>query len=156
MRPPAFARRSIAGSIARWSLEGHPMHEVIGIGIDLVDCARIERMLGDHEQAFLDRVYTSAEQAYCVRSRNRIERLAARYAAKEAVLKAIGTGMRDGMSWTEIEVSHDVLGAPGVSLTGAVARAASERGVVRLHLSLTHAGGVAMAQVTAMGLVRPA
>ena len=129
------------------------MHEVIGIGIDLVDCARIERMLGDHEQAFLDRVYTAAEQAYCARSRNRIERLAARYAAKEAVLKAIGTGMRDGMSWTEIEVSHDVLGAPGVGLTGAVARTASERGVVRLHLSLTHAGGVAMAQVTAMGLV---
>ena len=132
------------------------MHEVVGIGIDLVDCARIERMLGDHAQAFLDRVYTVAEQAYCARSRNRIERLAARYAAKEAVLKALGTGMRDGMSWTEIEVSHDLLGAPVVSLTGVVAQTACERGVVRLHLSMTHAGGVAMAQVMAMGLVRPA
>jgi holo-[acyl-carrier protein] synthase len=129
------------------------MHEVIGIGIDLVDCARIERMLGDHEQAFLDRVYTAAEQAYCARARNRMERLAARYAAKEAVLKAIGTGMRDGMSWTEIDVTHDLLGAPTIGLTGAVARAAAERGVVRLHLSMTHAGGLAMAQVTAMGLV---
>jgi holo-[acyl-carrier protein] synthase len=113
-------------------------------------------MLGDHEQAFLDRVYTAAEQAYCGRSRNRIERLAARYAAKEAVLKALGTGMRDGMSWTEIEVSHDLLGAPVVSLTGVVAQTASERGVVRLHLSLTHAGGVAMAQVMAVGLVSTA
>ncbi|MBM4111160.1 MAG: holo-ACP synthase [Phycisphaerae bacterium] len=130
------------------------MHDILGIGIDLVDCARIERMLGDHEQMFLDRVYTAAEQDYCGRARNRIERLAARYAAKEAVLKAIGTGMRDGMSWTEIEVSHDGLGAPAVTLTGVVARTAAERGVVRLHLSMTHAGGMAMAQVVAMGLVR--
>jgi holo-[acyl-carrier protein] synthase len=64
--------------------------------------------------------------------------------------------MRDGMSWTEIEVSHDLLGAPVVSLTGVVAQTASERGVVRLHLSLTHAGGVAMAQVMAVGLVSTA
>ncbi|MBM4051308.1 MAG: holo-ACP synthase [Planctomycetes bacterium] len=132
------------------------MHEVIGIGIDLVECARIERMLGEHGQAFLDRVYTGAEQASCARSRNRVERLAGRYAAKEAVLKAIGTGMRDGMCWTEIEVSNDLLGAPSVRLAGAVARTAAERGVVRLHLSLTHDGGVAMAQVMAMGPFRPA
>ena len=127
------------------------MHEVVGIGIDLVDCGRIERMLADHGQAFLDRVYTPAEQAYCGRSRNQIERLAARYAAKEAVLKALGTGMRDGMSWTEIEVSHDALGAPVVTLHGEVARVAAARGVGRLAVSLTHAGGLAMAEVMALG-----
>jgi holo-[acyl-carrier protein] synthase len=127
------------------------MHEVVGIGIDLVDCGRIERMLADHGQAFLDRVYTPGEQAYCGRSRNQIERLAARYAAKEAVLKALGTGMRDGMSWTEIEVSHDALGAPVVTLHGEVARVAAARGVGRLAVSLTHAGGLAMAEVMALG-----
>jgi holo-[acyl-carrier protein] synthase len=127
------------------------MHEVVGIGIDLVDCGRIERMLSDHGQAFLDRVYTPAEQAYCGRSRNQVERLAARYAAKEAVLKALGTGMRDGMSWTEIEVSHDALGAPVVTLHGEVARVAAARGVGRLAVSLTHAGGLAMAEVMALG-----
>jgi holo-[acyl-carrier protein] synthase len=127
------------------------MHEVVGIGIDLVDCGRIERMLADHGQAFLDRVYTPGEQAYCGRSRNQIERLAARYAAKEAVLKALGTGMRDGMSWTEIDVSHDALGAPVVTLHGEVARVAAARGVGRLAVSLTHAGGLAMAEVMALG-----
>ncbi|MEY4103856.1 MAG: Holo-[acyl-carrier-protein] synthase [Planctomycetota bacterium] len=127
------------------------MHEVVGIGIDLVDCGRIERMLADHGQAFLDRVYTPGEQAYCGRSRNQIERLAARYAAKEAVLKALGTGMRDGMSWTEIEVRHDALGAPVVTLHGEVARVAAARGVGRLAVSLTHAGGLAMAEVMALG-----
>jgi holo-[acyl-carrier protein] synthase len=127
------------------------MHEVVGIGIDLVDCGRIERMLADHGQAFLDRVYTPGEQAYCGRSRNQIERLAARYAAKEAVLKALGTGMRDGMSWTEIDVSHDALGAPVVTLHGEVARVAAARGVSRLAVSLTHAGGLAMAEVMALG-----
>ncbi|MFZ9689828.1 MAG: holo-ACP synthase [Phycisphaerales bacterium] len=127
------------------------MHEVVGIGIDLVDCGRIERMLSDHGQAFLDRVYTPAEQAYCSRSRNQVERLAARYAAKEAALKALGTGMRDGMSWTEIEVSHDALGAPVVTLHGEVARVAAARGVGRLAVSLTHAGGLAMAEVMALG-----
>lgn len=127
------------------------MHEVVGIGIDLVDCGRIERMLSDHGQAFLDRVYTPAEQAYCGRSRNQVERLAARYAAKEAALKALGTGMRDGMSWTEIEVSHDALGAPVVTLHGEVARVAAARGVGRLAVSLTHAGGLAMAEVMALG-----
>ena len=127
------------------------MHEVVGIGIDLVDCGRIERMLSDHGQAFLDRVYTPAEQAYCGRSRNQVERLAARYAAKEAALKALGTGMRDGMSWTEIEVGHDALGAPVVTLHGEVARVAAARGVGRLAVSLTHAGGLAMAEVMALG-----
>ena len=71
--------------------------------------------------------------------------------AKEAVLKALGTGMRDGMSWTEIEVSHDALGAPVVTLHGEVARVAAARGVGRLAVSLTHAGGLAMAEVMALG-----
>lgn len=127
------------------------MPDVLGIGVDLVDCDRIERMLTEHGQAFLDRVYTPLEQAYCDRSRNRVERLAARYAAKEAVLKALGTGMREGMSWTEIEVGHDALGAPTVTLAGVVAREASGRGIARLAISLSHAGGLAMAEVIALG-----
>lgn len=140
--------RSGAGGAANMSEQSG---EVIGVGIDLVDVERIERMLADHGDAFLERVYTQGERAYCGLARNRTERLAARYAAKEALLKALGTGMRDGMAWTEIEVAHDPLGAPTMTLTGAVAAAAAARGVVRVAVSLTHAGGFAMAQVVLQG-----
>ncbi len=126
------------------------MTEIVGIGIDLCDCARVERMLADHSDAFLDRVLTPSERTYCLAARGSTDRVAARYAAKEALLKSLGTGLRDGMAWTEIEVAHDALGAPTISVRGEVARAATALGVDRFLITLSHAGGMAIAQVMAV------
>ena len=93
--------------------------QIIAHGIDLVDCKRIEDMLKRHETRFLKRIYTPAEQHYSGQGKHRIERLAARFAAKEAVLKLIGTGWRGKIAWTDIEVMHTPLGQPRVNLTGA-------------------------------------
>ena len=124
---------------------------IIAHGIDLVDCRRIEAMLDKHGQHFLDRVFTQAEQAYAGRGRNRVERLAVRFAAKEAVFKLVGTGWRDRMAWTDIEVVNDPMGRPSVHLSGQVRRAADRMGIVQISISLTHTADLAIASVVALG-----
>ncbi len=117
-------------------------------GIDLVEIARIQKLLDDHGDRFLDRVFTAQERAYAdAGGVRRVERLAARFAAKEALLKAIGTGLRSGMSWTDIEVCTLPSGEPFIAATGRVAEVASMRGISRWLLSLSHTGGLAMASV---------
>lgn len=117
-------------------------------GIDLVDIDRIQRMLTEHGDRFLQRVFTSAEQEYAKSGGVRCaERLAARFAAKEAVLKAIGTGLRSGMSWTEIEVRVLPSGAPMIATSGRVAEVTGECGISNWLLSLSHSGGFAIASV---------
>ena len=126
--------------------------DVIGHGIDLVEIARIEGMLEDHGPRFIDRCFTPGERIYADEGRAvRAERFAARFAAKEAVLKALGTGLRDGIDWTELEVIRDALGKPGVRLHGRAAELATAAGIEGWELSLTHAGGLAMASVIALG-----
>jgi phosphopantetheine--protein transferase-like protein len=88
---------------------------ILGHGIDLVEIARIQRMLADHGERFLERCFTPAEREYAEPARRREEHLAARFAAKEAVLKAMGTGLDDGLAWTEIE---DLTGAHRVDRRG--------------------------------------
>jgi holo-[acyl-carrier protein] synthase len=123
---------------------------LIGHGIDLVDTARIAKMLDEHGERFLGRCFTAAEHEYCHENgRRRIERLAARFAAKEAVLKALGTGWRDGIAWTDIEVVREPSGRPGIRLHGRAARIAAELGIAGWHLSLTHTQSHAMASVIA-------
>lgn len=120
----------------------------IAHGIDLVDIARIERMLADHGDRFLQRVFTPLEQQYAQAGGMRgAERLAARFAAKEAVLKALGTGLRSGMSWTEIEVGILPSGAPTLVTTGCVDAVARERTIASWLISLSHSGGFAVASV---------
>ncbi len=120
----------------------------IAHGIDLVDIARIERMLADHGDRFLQRVFTTAEQEYSKAGGLRCaERLAARFAAKEAVLKALGTGLRSGMSWTEIEVRVLPSGAPSLVTTGCVGDVARQRTITAWLISLSHSGGFAVASV---------
>lgn len=112
---------------------------VLGHGIDLVETARIRRLHDEHGQRFLDRCFTAAEQAYCARSAKRYyEHLAGRFAAKEAVLKVLGTGWRSGIAWTDIEILPDGQGKPVIQLSGITAQLARERGIVRWLVSISH------------------
>jgi len=124
---------------------------VVGHGIDLVEISRIERMLADHGEAFLARVFTAHEQqaAEAIGLR-RAERLAARFAAKEATLKAIGTGLRSRMCWTDIEVVTLPSGAPSLRVSGEVCSIAEQQGIRTWMVSLSHAGGFAVASVLAL------
>lgn len=122
---------------------------IIGTGIDIIEVERIEQALRRHPQRFLHRVFTPGEIAYCESSEtHRSRRLAARFAAKEATLKAFGLGLRD-VKWTDIEVTRDALGKPTLCLFGRLKQIADERGVARLHLSLSHSKDYAIAQVVA-------
>jgi holo-[acyl-carrier protein] synthase len=121
----------------------------IRVGVDIVGVERIARLASEHH-ASLDRVFTPAELEYCAGKRRRNEHLAARFAAKEAVLKAIGTGLRRRMQWTDVEVVRDPSGRPGVRLHGEVAEWARRRGVDSIDVSLSHSAGIAVAEAIAV------
>jgi holo-[acyl-carrier protein] synthase len=111
---------------------------ILGIGIDLVDVARFARIAGRHDPGFATSLFTAAEIAWCQRQRRPMPHLAARFAAREAVLKALGTGLVGLMSWRDIEVVAG--GGPGVAemtLAGEVRAVADRLGVTRVHLALT-------------------
>ena len=120
---------------------------IVGSGIDLVEIARIQQSRERYGQRFLNRVYTAAEQAYCLRKRNAAESLAARFAAKEAGAKALGTGISHGVNWLEIEVIREPGGRPSIRFHGRAAEIAEQMGVAHVALSLTHTSGLAMASV---------
>jgi holo-[acyl-carrier protein] synthase len=112
---------------------------ILGHGIDIVETDRIRRLCQEHGQRFLDRVFTAAEQEYCSGNPKRyFEHLAGRFAAKEAVLKVLGTGWRGGIAWTDIEIIRDISGQPSVKLTGECAKIAQQRGISQWHVSLSH------------------
>ena len=111
----------------------------IGHGIDLVETSRIAQMVEEHGQRFLDRCFTPGEQAYCMKSQKRcIEHLAGRFAAKEAVLKVLGTGWRGGIAWTDIEVTKEESGQPMIKLSGECARIANDLGITKWMISISH------------------
>ncbi|USN99428.1 MAG: holo-ACP synthase [Phycisphaeraceae bacterium] len=122
---------------------------IIGHGIDAVDVARISDLLDRQGERFRDRCFTADEQAYAETSKRRDEHYAARFAAKEAVMKALGTGWAQGVGWTDVEVTRDDAGRPGVRLHGGAARIAEERGITRWTISLTHTDSIAFASVIA-------
>ena len=112
-------------------------------------------MLSDHHERFRDRVFTPDEIAYCESSRKRsAEHFAARFAAKEAVLKALGTGWRDGIAWTDIEIRRDPAGVPSVHLSGQAASLAAAAGITRWLISLSHTADLAQASAIGLGEVR--
>jgi len=124
---------------------------VLGHGIDLVECDRIAHILDRHEQRFLDRVLTQAEQSRAGQfKKNSIPFIAGRFAAKEAILKMIGTGWRGRIAWTDMEILPDEQGQPVVSLSGETARRADEMGIRKVLLSITHTDHYASA--SAIGL----
>ena len=124
---------------------------IVGVGMDLVQVSRVDALLERKGERALARLFTPAEAARCRGGRSPRESFAARFAAKEAVFKALGTGWGRGGSWTEVEVVSAPSGAPSIRLHGAAAAAAGAAGVTRVHLSLTHTGDVAAACVVLEG-----
>ncbi len=124
---------------------------VLRHGIDLVECSRIADVLSRHGARFLDRVLTPSEQERAKAYRDAVPFVAGRWAAKEAILKMIGTGWRGKISWTDIEILSDPLGQPLVRLTGEVQRIAAARGVSNVLLSITHTQQHAAASAIGIG-----
>ena len=132
-----------------------PAHESIrGIGVDLAKIPRMRQVVERWQGRFLRRVFTEQEIAYCQRRHDPIPHLAARFAAKEAVMKALGTGLRMGVTWREVEVRRERGEAPTMVLTGRTAAIARARGASRILVSLTHDGDYAFAQVMLVGEAR--
>lgn len=119
---------------------------IVGIGIDIIEIHRMRTAIDN--PSFVRRVFTPAESAYCLsRGRQGAASYAARFAAKEAVMKALGTGLAGGGTWLEIETLPDAMGKPVLKLTGAFNQLADSLGVTCIHVSLTHAQDYAAAQV---------
>jgi holo-[acyl-carrier protein] synthase len=120
---------------------------IVGTGVDLAEVDRIRDAIERHGRRFIDRIYTPAEIAYVERKANRFERYAARFAAKEAGMKAIGTGWKCGVRWQDFEVTNLPSGRPTLTLHGVAAKFADGLGVRNIALSLTHTAAQAMAIV---------
>ncbi|MHB8846733.1 MAG: holo-ACP synthase [Nitrospirota bacterium] len=126
---------------------------IIGIGVDLVKISRLEKA-GNGHPGFLERVFTEKEREYCNRQKFPPQHYAARFASKEAILKAFGTGLSAGMKWTDIEVLHGVGGGPIVNLTGIARDHADLKGVKQILLSYSHDEGYAVANAVLIGGAR--
>ena len=120
---------------------------ILGTGVDLAEVHRIRESIERFGNRFVERIYTDREISYVERKANRYERFAARFAAKEAGMKALGTGWRRGIQWKDFEVANLSSGRPTLLLHGIAERLASEMGVNAIHLSLTHTQDSALAYV---------
>jgi len=120
---------------------------IVGLGLDVAEVDRIEAAITRHGAPFIERLFTPAEAAYCERYANRFERYAARFAVKEAAMKALGTGWRHGVRWRDIEVTRDTNGKPGLRLVGVAREFADRLGARNITVSITHSGNLALAQV---------
>jgi holo-[acyl-carrier protein] synthase len=120
---------------------------IVGTGVDLAEVPRIRASIERFGARFIERIYTPAEIAYVERKASRWERYAARFAAKEAGMKAIGTGWRHGVRWQDFEVANLPSGKPTLRLHGVAARVAEKLGVRNVSLSITHTAELGMAHV---------
>lgn len=125
---------------------------IIGIGTDIVECLRIAQMIERHAHLFLNRVFTDKEIEYCSSSKAATQHYAGRWAAKEAVLKALGTGWSRGISWRDIEVRNDHRGRPSVAFGGGARETCEQLGITEMHLSISHCRTFATATAVACGL----
>jgi len=123
---------------------------IVSHGIDLIECERIARLVQRYPEQFLGRILTEAERAYVQSKRDSVPHIAGRFAAKEAVLKVLGTGWRGQISWRDMEVLNTDAGKPEVSLSGECARVARRLGITQILLSITHTPNYAAA--SAIGL----
>ncbi len=124
---------------------------ILGTGVDLAEVGRIRDAITRYGRRFIERIYTPAEIAYMERKANRFERYAGRFAAKEAGMKAIGTGWRRGVRWQDFEVTNLASGRPTLQLHGEAERIAGELGVKVISLSITHTAELGMAHVILEG-----
>jgi len=120
---------------------------IVGIGTDIIEVARVERLLAKQKR-FQKRIFTEIEIAYCESKKNRAQNYAARFAAKEAFLKAIGTGWRSGVAFKEIEVVNNERGKPEIFLSGTAKKFADNLGITNIQVSLSHLKDIAIAVVT--------
>jgi holo-[acyl-carrier protein] synthase len=120
---------------------------IVGLGLDIAEIDRIEAAITRHGAPILERLYTPAEVAYCESHRNKFERYAGRFAAKEAAMKALGTGWRRGVRWRDIEIIREPSGKPSLALKGAAKRIADSLGVKNISVTITHSGNLALAEV---------
>jgi holo-[acyl-carrier protein] synthase len=124
--------------------------EIVGVGTDIVECVRIARMIEQHGELFLTRVYTSWEIRYCQARKRSTEHFAGRWAAKEAILKCLGTGLRRGLAWTDLEVRNEPDGKPVVRMCGAARDQAERLRVSDILLSISHCRAYATAYALAV------
>jgi holo-[acyl-carrier protein] synthase len=120
---------------------------IVGMGIDVAEVSRIREVIESQKERFLHRVYTENEIAYCEQFRNKYERYAGRFAAKEAAMKALGTGWSRGVRWVDVEVVRQRGGRPTISLQGEARKIADALGVKNIAISITHTADQAIAQV---------
>jgi holo-[acyl-carrier protein] synthase len=120
---------------------------IVGVGLDVISAARIAQALAGHGGRFEERVFTAAERRECAARADRAQALAARFAAKEACMKALGTGWGDGVSFQQVEILRSPRGAPTLRLSGRAAERARAQGVKRFHVTLTHHADIAAASV---------
>ncbi len=125
--------------------------EILGIGTDIIECPRIGKMVENHGELFLRRVYTEREIRYCQSRKHAIEHFAALWAAKEAIFKALGTGWSRGVSWTDIEVRQGQNGPPRVLVCGVAKDEAIRRGIGDILITISHCRTYATAYAMAVG-----
>jgi holo-[acyl-carrier protein] synthase len=124
---------------------------VVGIGTDITECLRIAQMIERHGEIFITRVYTEHEIEYCQCRKQATQHFAGRWAAKEAVLKALGTGWRRGISWRDVEIRNDPSGKPTVALRGGARDVVEELGITEMLISISHCRSHATAFALAVG-----
>ncbi len=127
------------------------MGRILGIGADITECLRIARMIERHGELFINRVYTADEIHYCQSRRQATQHFAARWAAKEAVLKALGIGKRRGMAWTDIEIRRAPSGKPAVAVRGAIKDFVERLDVAEVLVSIAYCRTHATAYAIALG-----
>ncbi|MBC8370046.1 MAG: holo-ACP synthase [Planctomycetes bacterium] len=120
-----------------------PLLTIFNIGLDLVDISRLANSINNGKQPFLDKLFTASEQQYCKNGSRPHEHFAARFAAKEAAMKVLGTGWSGGIKFTDFEVSNDSNGCPSLSLSGHALETANKLGIVKWQISLSHTGDTA-------------
>lgn len=124
---------------------------VVGIGTDIIECLRIAKMIERHGELFLTRVYTPHEIDYCTARKASTQHYAGRFAAKEAVLKALGTGWTRGIQWRDIEVRNEMGGKPSIALSGAAREHCERLGISEMLISISHCRTHATAYALALG-----
>ena len=125
--------------------------DILGIGTDIIECPRIGKMIERHGERFLRKIYTDREIRYCQARKHAIAHFAGRWAAKEAILKAIGTGRGRAVAWTHIEVRHTHEGQPRVMVSGDARTLTRERGIANILVSISHCRTHATAYAMAVG-----
>jgi len=125
---------------------------IVGTGVDIVDLDRLQDLIDRHGMLFLGKTFTEAEIAYCQRHKVPVMHFGGRFAAKEAMFKALGTGWREGIGWKQVEVQADARGRPRIRLSGRAAVRARKLGITEIFLSISHCKCHAIAQVIAEGV----